>query len=97
MAAVPEFHLPLAPADLLRDGGPGRYVVQEVLSPRELPPALAGKVSHTPFPLGSGPAAGSQPSPRPSPCFAAAFRAAFRARGALAVLQHFDCVYSVLQ
>ncbi|XP_008630141.2 PREDICTED: condensin complex subunit 1 isoform X2 [Corvus brachyrhynchos] len=25
-----------------------------------------------------------------------AFRAAFRARGALAVLQHFDCVYSVL-
>ncbi|NXC97823.1 CND1 protein, partial [Certhia familiaris] len=30
------------------------------------------------------------------PCFAAAFRAAFRARGALAVLQHFDCVYSVL-
>ncbi|NXC54821.1 CND1 protein, partial [Aleadryas rufinucha] len=66
MAAVPEFHLPLAPADLLRDDGPGRYVVQEVLSARELPPALA------------------------------AFRAAFRARGALAVLQHFDCVYSVL-
>uniref|UniRef100_A0A8C3U5K6 Condensin complex subunit 1 n=1 Tax=Catharus ustulatus TaxID=91951 RepID=A0A8C3U5K6_CATUS len=66
MAAAPEFHLPLAPADLLRDGGPGRYVVQEVLPPRELPPALT------------------------------AFRAAFRARGALAVLQHFDCVYSVL-
>ncbi|NWZ38268.1 CND1 protein, partial [Brachypodius atriceps] len=66
MAAPPEFHLPLAPADLLRDGGPGRYVVQEVLPARELPPALA------------------------------AFRAAFRARGALAVLEHFDCVYSVL-
>ncbi|XP_031954600.1 condensin complex subunit 1 isoform X1 [Corvus moneduloides] len=66
MAAVPDFHLPLAPADLLRDGGPGRYMVQEVLSTGELPPALA------------------------------AFRAAFRARGALAVLQHFDCVYSVL-
>ncbi|NXE95196.1 CND1 protein, partial [Menura novaehollandiae] len=66
MAAAPEFHLPLAPADLLRDGGPGRYVVQEVLPARELPSALA------------------------------AFRAAFRARGALAVLQHFDCVYSVL-
>ncbi|XP_015481464.1 condensin complex subunit 1 isoform X2 [Parus major] len=66
MAAAPEFHLPLAPADLLRDGGPGRYVVQEVLPTRELPPALA------------------------------AFRAAFRAQGALAVLQHFDCVYSVL-
>ncbi|NXB89314.1 CND1 protein, partial [Vidua chalybeata] len=66
MAAAPEFHLPLAPADLLRDGGPGRYVVQEVLSVHELPPALA------------------------------AFRAAFRAQGALAVLQHFDCVYSVL-
>ncbi|NXA62805.1 CND1 protein, partial [Mohoua ochrocephala] len=57
---------PLAPADLLRDGGPGRYVVQEVLPASELPPALA------------------------------AFRAAFRAQGALAVLQHFDCVYSVL-
>ncbi|NXR98397.1 CND1 protein, partial [Oxylabes madagascariensis] len=67
MAAAPEFHLPLAPADLLRDGGPGRYVVQEVLPARQLPPALA------------------------------AFRAAFRARGALAVLQHFDCVYSVLR
>ncbi|NXW72859.1 CND1 protein, partial [Hirundo rustica] len=66
MAAAPEFHLPLAPADLLRDGGPGRYVVREVLPARELPPALAG------------------------------FRAAFRARGALAVLQHFDCVYSAL-
>ncbi|NXD90563.1 CND1 protein, partial [Chaetorhynchus papuensis] len=66
MAAVPEFHLPLAPADLLRDDGSGRYVVQEVLSAHELPPALP------------------------------AFRAAFRARGALAVLQHFDCVYSVL-
>ncbi|NWW48276.1 CND1 protein, partial [Pedionomus torquatus] len=61
-----EFHLPFAPADLLRDGGPGRYVVQEVLSPRELPPALT------------------------------AFRAAFRARGALAVLQHFDTIYSLL-
>ncbi|NWW69797.1 CND1 protein, partial [Climacteris rufus] len=66
MAAAPEFRLPLAPADLLRDGGPGRYAVQEVLPARELPPALA------------------------------AFRAAFRAQGALAVLQHFDCVYSVL-
>ncbi|NWV26460.1 CND1 protein, partial [Origma solitaria] len=66
MAAALEFHLPLAPADLLRDGGPGRYVVQEVLPARELQPALA------------------------------AFRAAFRARGALAVLEHFDCVYSVL-
>uniref|UniRef100_A0A8C3R1T5 Condensin complex subunit 1 n=1 Tax=Cyanoderma ruficeps TaxID=181631 RepID=A0A8C3R1T5_9PASS len=66
MAAAPEFHLPLAPADLLRDGGPGRYVVREVLLVRELPPALA------------------------------AFRTAFRARGALAVLQHFDGVYSVL-
>ncbi|KAM9277718.1 condensin complex subunit 1 [Cariama cristata] len=61
-----EFHLPLAPADLLRDGGPGRYVVQEVLPVRELPPALT------------------------------AFRTAFRARGALAVLQHFDPLYSLL-
>ncbi|KAK1200158.1 CND1 protein, partial [Pygoscelis papua] len=66
MAAAWEFHLPLAPADLLRDGGPGRYVVQEVLPVRELPPALV------------------------------AFRTAFRARGALAVLQHFDPLYSLL-
>ncbi|NXO68957.1 CND1 protein, partial [Phainopepla nitens] len=66
MVAAPEFHLPLSAADLLQDGGPGRYVVQEVLPARELQPALA------------------------------AFWAAFRARGALAVLQHFDCVYSVL-
>ncbi|XP_065504815.1 condensin complex subunit 1 isoform X2 [Caloenas nicobarica] len=66
MAAAWEFHLPLAPADLLRDGGPGRYVVQDILPARELPPALT------------------------------AFRAAFRARGALAVLQHFDPIYSLL-
>ncbi|KAM6098806.1 condensin complex subunit 1 isoform 1-T1 [Theristicus caerulescens] len=66
MAAAWEFQLPLAPADLLRDGGPGHYVVQEVLPARELPPALT------------------------------AFRTAFRARGALAVLQHFDSLYSLL-
>ncbi|XP_029875885.1 condensin complex subunit 1 isoform X1 [Aquila chrysaetos chrysaetos] len=66
MAATWEFHLPLSPADLLRDGGSGRYVVQEVLPPRELPPALT------------------------------AFRTAFRARGPLAVLQHFDPLYSLL-
>ncbi|XP_049680606.1 condensin complex subunit 1 isoform X1 [Accipiter gentilis] len=66
MAAVREFYLPLSPADLLRDCGPGRYVVQEVLPARELPPALT------------------------------AFRTAFRARGALAVLQHFDPLYSLL-
>uniref|UniRef100_A0A8C3JJ68 Condensin complex subunit 1 n=1 Tax=Calidris pygmaea TaxID=425635 RepID=A0A8C3JJ68_9CHAR len=61
-----EFHLPFAPADLLQDAGPGRYMVQEVLTARELPPALT------------------------------AFRTAFRARGALAVLQHFDPIYSLL-
>ncbi|NXL46487.1 CND1 protein, partial [Podilymbus podiceps] len=66
MAAAWEFHLPLAPADLLRDGGAGRYAVQEVLTARELPPAFA------------------------------AFRTAFRAQGALAVLQHFDPLYSLL-
>ncbi|NXA05854.1 CND1 protein, partial [Sapayoa aenigma] len=66
MAEPRAFHLPLAPADLLRDGGRGHYFVRAVLPARDLPPALAG------------------------------FRAAFRARGALAVLQHFDSVYSVL-
>ncbi|XP_067998128.1 condensin complex subunit 1 [Melanerpes formicivorus] len=66
MAAAWEFHLPLAPADLLRAGGYGRYVVQEVLPVRELPSAIT------------------------------AFRTAFRAQGALAVLQHFDSIYSLL-
>ncbi|NXE26036.1 CND1 protein, partial [Ardeotis kori] len=66
MAATWEFHLPVTPADLLRESGPGRYVVEEVLSVRELPPALT------------------------------AFRTAFRAQGALAVLQHFDSLYSLL-
>lgn len=63
MAAAPEFHLPLAPADLLRDGGPGRYVVQEVLLARELPPALAGKGSPHPLPGGARSCSASRPSP----------------------------------
>uniref|UniRef100_A0A8B9SS15 Condensin complex subunit 1 n=1 Tax=Anas platyrhynchos TaxID=8839 RepID=A0A8B9SS15_ANAPL len=66
MAATCDFQLPLVAGDLLRGGGVGRYVVQDVLSGRELPPAVA------------------------------AFRAAFRAQGALAVLQHFDTMYSLL-
>ncbi|XP_062489144.1 condensin complex subunit 1 isoform X2 [Pezoporus occidentalis] len=66
MGAVREFHLPLVPADLLRESSPGQYTVQEVLPVRDLPPALT------------------------------AFRTAFRARGALAVLQHFDPMYSLL-
>ncbi|NXJ65560.1 CND1 protein, partial [Rostratula benghalensis] len=61
-----EFYLPFVPADLLRDSGPGRYVVQDVLTVRELPPALT------------------------------AFRTTFRGRGPLAVLQHFDTIYSLL-
>ncbi|XP_021252367.1 condensin complex subunit 1 [Numida meleagris] len=67
MAASCEFQLPLAADDLLRGDSSRHYVVQEVLSVRELPPAIA------------------------------AFRAAFRAQGALAVLQHFDTVYSLLR
>ncbi|NXI35166.1 CND1 protein, partial [Galbula dea] len=61
-----EFCLPLVPSDLLRCGGHGRYVVEEVLPARQVPPALT------------------------------AFRTAFRARGVLAVLQHFDSLYSLL-
>uniref|UniRef100_A0A803Y947 Uncharacterized protein n=1 Tax=Meleagris gallopavo TaxID=9103 RepID=A0A803Y947_MELGA len=67
MAAACEFQLPLAADDLLRGDSSRHYVVQEVLSVRELPPAIA------------------------------AFRAAFRGQGALAVLQHFDTVYSLLR
>lgn len=50
---------------------------------------------------GEGCSQGGRPKCSP-PCHCwqrhqpSAFRAAFRARGALAVLQHFDCVYSVL-
>ncbi|NWS70888.1 CND1 protein, partial [Crotophaga sulcirostris] len=66
MAVSWEFQLPLTAADLLQEGGLGRYVVQEVLPARELPPALT------------------------------AFRMTFQARGALAVLQHFDSIYSLL-
>ncbi|NWZ31639.1 CND1 protein, partial [Asarcornis scutulata] len=42
MAAPCDFQLPLVAGDLLRGGGAGRYVVQDVLSGRELPPAVAG-------------------------------------------------------
>lgn len=103
-AAAWEFHLPLVPSDLLRDSGPGRYVVQDILPARELPPALTGKARpyapRTPLWARSRyrlTAATACVFPRPSPCFSAAFRAAFRAQGALAVLQHFDPIYSLLQ
>lgn len=64
MAAAREFYLPLSPADLLRDCGPGRYVVQEVLPARELPSALTGKAptyTHTPLTAWPGSTAGSRP------------------------------------
>uniref|UniRef100_A0A8C0BA34 Condensin complex subunit 1 n=1 Tax=Buteo japonicus TaxID=224669 RepID=A0A8C0BA34_9AVES len=57
---------PPTPPSCLLAAGETAQVVQEVLSARELPPALT------------------------------AFRTAFRARGALAVLQHFDPLYSLL-
>lgn len=38
-----EFHLPLAPSDLLRTAGPAQYAVQEVLPPKQLPRQLAGR------------------------------------------------------
>ncbi|XP_012587980.1 PREDICTED: condensin complex subunit 1 isoform X3 [Condylura cristata] len=61
-----EFHLPLAPEELLKNGGVNQYVVQEVLSIKHLPAHLK------------------------------AFQAAFRAQGPLAMLEHFDTVYSIL-
>ncbi|XP_050793006.1 condensin complex subunit 1 isoform X1 [Gopherus flavomarginatus] len=61
-----EFHLPLAPADLLRSGGPAQYVVQEVLAPAQVAAQLAE------------------------------FRGAFQVQGPLAILQHFDTLYSLL-
>nr|XP_035973565.1 condensin complex subunit 1 isoform X2 [Halichoerus grypus] len=61
-----EFHLPLSPEELLKSGGVNQYVVQEVLSIRNLPSQLR------------------------------AFQAAFRAQGPLAMLEHFDTIYSIL-
>uniref|UniRef100_A0A452TN69 Condensin complex subunit 1 n=1 Tax=Ursus maritimus TaxID=29073 RepID=A0A452TN69_URSMA len=61
-----EFHLPLSPEELLKSGGVNQYVVQEILSIRNLPSQLR------------------------------AFQAAFRAQGPLAMLEHFDTVYSIL-
>ncbi|XP_053777864.1 condensin complex subunit 1 isoform X2 [Desmodus rotundus] len=61
-----EFHLPLAPEELLKSGVVNQYVVQEVLSTRNLPSQLK------------------------------AFQAAFRAKGPLAMLEHFDTIYSIL-
>uniref|UniRef100_A0A8C0G1J4 Uncharacterized protein n=1 Tax=Chelonoidis abingdonii TaxID=106734 RepID=A0A8C0G1J4_CHEAB len=61
-----EFHLPLAPADLLRSGGPAQYVVQEVLAPAQ----VAGQLAE--------------------------FQRAFQVQGPLAILQHFDTLYSLL-
>lgn len=61
-----EFHLPLSPEELLKSGGVNQYVVQEILSIRNLPSQLR------------------------------AFQAAFRAQGPLAMLEHFDTIYSIL-
>ncbi|CAK6443760.1 unnamed protein product [Pipistrellus nathusii] len=61
-----DFHLPLTPEELLKSGGVNQYVVQEVLSIRNLPSQLK------------------------------AFQTAFRAQGPLAMLEHFDTVYSIL-
>lgn len=88
---------PLLPPICCGMAAPGAMWCRRCCPPASCRPLSQVRCPHTPFPLGSGSAAGSQPSLRLSPCFAAAFRAAFRARGALAVLQHFDCVYSVLQ
>ncbi|XP_022377981.1 condensin complex subunit 1 [Enhydra lutris kenyoni] len=61
-----EFRLPLSPEELLKSGGVNQYVVQEILSIRNLSSQLR------------------------------AFQAAFRAQGPLAMLEHFDTVYSIL-
>ncbi|XP_032730647.1 condensin complex subunit 1 isoform X1 [Lontra canadensis] len=61
-----EFRLPLSPEELLKSGGVNQYVVQEILSIRNLPSQLR------------------------------AFQAAFRAQGPLAMLEHFDTVFSIL-
>ncbi|XP_036617804.1 condensin complex subunit 1 isoform X1 [Trichosurus vulpecula] len=61
-----EFHLPLSPEELLKSGGVNQYVVQEVLSVKQLPSQLR------------------------------VFQVAFRTQGPLAVLEHFDTLYSIL-
>nr|XP_048300079.1 condensin complex subunit 1 isoform X1 [Myodes glareolus] len=61
-----EFHLPLAPEELLKSRGVNQYVVQEVLPIKQLPSQLR------------------------------AFQSAFRAQGPLAMLEHFDTIYSIL-
>lgn len=61
-----EFHLPLSPEELLKNGGVNQYVVQEVLSIKQLPAQLR------------------------------AFQTAFRDQGPLAMLEHFDTIYSIL-
>lgn len=48
-AASCEFQLPLTADDLLRGDSSRHYVVQEVLSVRELPPAIAGKARALPL------------------------------------------------
>ncbi|XP_020849891.1 condensin complex subunit 1 isoform X2 [Phascolarctos cinereus] len=61
-----DFHLPLSPEELLKSGGVNQYVVQEVLSVKQLPSQLR------------------------------VFQVAFRTQGPLAVLEHFDTLYSIL-
>ncbi|XP_075468792.1 condensin complex subunit 1 isoform X2 [Ascaphus truei] len=61
-----EFHIPLTFKDLLKSGGIGQYVVQEVLPLRQLSPLLS------------------------------VFQTSLRTQGPLAVLQHFDALYSML-
>uniref|UniRef100_A0A8C3CL67 Uncharacterized protein n=1 Tax=Cairina moschata TaxID=8855 RepID=A0A8C3CL67_CAIMO len=75
MAAPCDFQLPLVAGDLLRGGGAGRYVVQDVLSGRELPPAVAavrarckGRPTENPLPHIPG-KANPRGASAPSECF----------------------------
>lgn len=71
-----EFHLPLAPEELLKSRGVNQYVVQEVLPVRQLPAQLRGK----PGDAGSAPGA-SEEHPTDG-----AFRSWFREGSQLAFL-----------
>ena len=98
-----DFFVPVCTGDLVKTGGINQYVVQDVVSPKQLPSSLSRKYYIRIAKLWKWAAAFSETfSLELKPTFyfcisLTGFKAALRSQGPLCILEHFDTCYSVLQ